>query len=96
MEKRIKIFSGVNPYEIEENINNFLENMLGKLHDVILDVAFDPHIDSLEYTGLLVYTPEGEDEKEGQRKEESRKSNEGIQSRRIAFREQGRACCVRS
>lgn len=96
MEKRIKIFTGDNPYDVEEVVNNFLEDMLGKLHDVIFDVAFDPHIDGLEYTSVLVYTPEAQDEKEEQRKEESRKSDERVQGRLVAFREQGRAHCVKS
>lgn len=67
MEKRIKVFTGENPYDVEEVINNLLEKMSGKLHDVIFDVAFDPHIDGLEYTCVLVYTPEGKDEKENQK-----------------------------
>lgn len=60
MEKRIKIFTDQNAYDLEKVVNNFLEHIVGKLHDVIFDVAFDPHVDGLEYTSVLVYTPEGE------------------------------------
>jgi hypothetical protein len=79
MEKRIKIFLGDNPYDVEDVVNRFLKAMTGKLHDVIFDVAFDPHIAGLEYTAVLVFTPEEEHEKKEQRKKESRKGNEGIQ-----------------
>lgn len=62
MEKRIKIFTGDNPYDVEEVVNNFLEIRVGKLHDIIFDVELDHHIDGLEYTMVLVYTPEEEND----------------------------------
>lgn len=68
MEKRIKIFTGDNPYDVEEMINKFLERRCSKLHDVLFDIAFDPHIDGLEYTSVLVYTPEEEDEEEEEKR----------------------------
>jgi len=59
MEKRVRVFTEKNPYFMMSSMNKFLRETHGKLHDVLYDVVQDTKTGVMEYSSLVVYTPEG-------------------------------------
>lgn len=58
MEKRVRIFVDASPYDLEAELNNFLDETIGKLHDIVYQAVYDNLKDCMEYSSILVYTPE--------------------------------------
>jgi hypothetical protein len=61
MEKRVKTFWNDTPDSIDNDINDFLSQMGGNLHEVNLSFAVDPHRNDSILVAMLIYTPEDEE-----------------------------------
>jgi hypothetical protein len=84
MKQRIKTFEDYNPYDIEEDVNLFLDFIEGELHDVIVGSYWDHEANVANYCVVLVYTPCGGENEEESWKEKGRKSHERIFRWRLA------------
>ena len=84
MEKRVKHFTSNWPEDLAYQMNKFLMETKGKVHDT----KYLRDIDAVDakYCAFVTYTPEEEENEEKiKRPEEGKKSNGGIQGRRVAF-----------
>lgn len=91
MEKRIKIFKSNWPEDIEYQVNEFLKNTHGRLHDVTYDR--DLSVFEEKHTILITYSEEKNEEKKDCCAKENEKSHARIQGRITPLWEQGRPCC---
>lgn len=93
VEKRVKIFSNRWPFDLEKDINIFLESTLGKVHEIrFSETALIGHPNFHAY---VTFTPEIKDE---QRREEEEKKQDcqsvgRVQSRPASFWKQNGPPC---
>jgi hypothetical protein len=90
MEKRVRIFSNCWPYDLEKDINIFLESTAGKVHQIEFKVT--QLITQPNFHAYITYTPENKNEQRRQ-EEENKKSDERIQRTQASFWKSGRPTC---
>jgi hypothetical protein len=93
MEKRVETFLDESLIDLRDNINDFLKETDGKLHDIKFQTYGSDVFEN--YIALVIYTPqEGNHEERDEGKEKNKKSYEGIQGRVTSLWQQGRTHCA--
>lgn len=90
LEKRVKIFSNCWPYDLEKDINVFLESTSGKVHEIkFSETAL---IGQPNFHAYITFTPESYDQRR-EEEEKNKKSDERIFRTKTAFWNQERPPC---